>query len=64
MSVAKREHVPVALGCLPHQIYSTAFGYLLSRAFVLDILLLSYPKSNELFIPMDESQGLSGTGVR
>jgi len=29
------EHVPVALVSLAHPIQSTAFGYLLSRAFVL-----------------------------
>jgi hypothetical protein len=37
MRVAGREHVPVALVSLAHTIEHTAFGYLLSRAFVLGV---------------------------
>ena len=35
MIVAAIEHIPVALVSLAHTIHYTAFGYLLSRAFVL-----------------------------
>src|SRR5256885_12460529 len=34
------EHIPVALVSLAHTIQSTAFGYLLSRAFVLGLSIL------------------------
>jgi hypothetical protein len=60
MIVACIEDVPVAFVCLAHKIQYTAFSYLLSRAFVLEVppppaLIRIAP-----FIPMDESQGLSG----
>ncbi len=49
MRVAGREHVPVALVCRAHEIQSTAFGYLLSRACVPDISLLPDPKKERAF---------------
>jgi hypothetical protein len=66
MPVAGIEHVPVALVSLAHTIEHTAFGYLVSRAFVLGVPgvpLLPTPTRNAPFIPMDASQGLSGAGI-